>query len=49
MSLQTAAAVKEEEADSGGYWEKFAELEARQERMEKLLEKIAHSLKVKGE
>ncbi|KAK0489158.1 hypothetical protein IW261DRAFT_1557654 [Armillaria novae-zelandiae] len=49
MSLQTAAAVKEEEAESGGYWEKFAELEARQERMEKLLEKIAHSLKVKGE
>ncbi|KAK0501531.1 hypothetical protein EDD18DRAFT_1143127 [Armillaria luteobubalina] len=49
MSLQTAAAVKEEEAESGGYWEKFAELEARQERMEKLLEQIAHSLKVKGE
>lgn len=48
-SLQTAAAVKEEEAESGGYWEKFAELEARQERMEKLLEKIAHSLKVKEE
>ncbi|KAK0214760.1 hypothetical protein IW262DRAFT_1512569 [Armillaria fumosa] len=49
MSLQTAAAVKEEEAESGGYWEKFAELEARQERIEKLLEQIAHSLKVKGE
>ncbi|KAG7444990.1 uncharacterized protein BT62DRAFT_933403 [Guyanagaster necrorhizus] len=48
MNLLTAAAVKEEEADSGGYWEKFAELETRQERMEKLLEKIAHSLKVKG-
>ncbi|KAK0467002.1 uncharacterized protein EV420DRAFT_1636034 [Desarmillaria tabescens] len=44
-SLQTAAAV--EEADSGGYWKKFEELEARQARMEKLLEKIAHSLKVK--
>ncbi|KAK0202576.1 hypothetical protein DFS33DRAFT_1374610 [Desarmillaria ectypa] len=48
MSLQTAAAVKEEEADSGGYWKKFAELEAAQARMEKLLEKIVHSLKAKG-
>lgn len=46
---RTAGQLKDGEADSGGVEQRIAEIEGRQIRMEKLLERIAKSLDVDGE